>query len=80
MSKSGFYAWRKREDSEHRRHDRRLTDAIVELHQGFRKAYGARRVHQQLKRSGLSCSVRRVSRLMKSAGIKGSSSGLYIPF
>ncbi|WP_367317738.1 IS3 family transposase [Microbulbifer spongiae] len=49
----------------------------MELHQGFRKAYGARRVHQQLKRSGLSCSVRRVFRLMKTVGIKASSRWLY---
>lgn len=77
ISKSGFYAWRNREESAHRRHDRRLTDAIVELHQGFRKAYGARRMHQQLKRNGLSCSIRRVSRLMKSVGVKASSRGLY---
>ncbi|WKD51665.1 IS3 family transposase [Microbulbifer spongiae] len=77
VSKSGFYAWRNREESERRKHDRLLTDAIVELHQGFRKAYGARRVHQQPKRSGLSCSVRRVSRLMKTVGIKASSRGLY---
>jgi len=77
VSKSGFYTWLERDESERRKHDRRLTDAIVEIHQGFRKAYGARRVHQQLKRRGLSCSVRRVSRLMKAAGIKASSRGLY---
>lgn len=49
----------------------------MELHQGFRRAYGARRVHQALKQKGFRCSVRRVARLMKSANIKASTGGLY---
>lgn len=77
ISRSGFYAWKARPESEHRRYDRSLTDAIRELHQGFKKAYGARRVHQELKRKGFTCSVRRTSRLMKHAGIKASTRGLY---
>lgn len=77
VSTSGYYAWRKREMSEHQLQDQRLTDAIVEMHQGFRRAYGARRVHQYLRQKGFVCSVRRVSRLMKSAGIKASTVGLY---
>lgn len=78
VSRSGFYAWRSRQESARRRYDQTLKQAIVELHQGFRRAYGARRVHQQLRRSGLSCSVRRVSRLMKESGIEASTKGLYV--
>lgn len=50
---------------------------MTELHQGFKRSYGARRLHQELKRNGLSCSVRRVSRLMKENGLKASTRGLY---
>ena len=55
-----------------------LKQAILEMHQGFRRAYGARRVHQVLRQKGLPCSVRRVSRLMKEAGISASTKGLYV--
>ncbi|WP_299776419.1 IS3 family transposase, partial [uncultured Pseudoteredinibacter sp.] len=51
--------------------------AIEELHQGFKKTYGARRIHRELKNQGLSCSVRRVQRLMKELGINASTKGLY---
>lgn len=78
VSRSGYYAWRGRPDSAHRQYDHELKEAIVELHQGFRRAYGARRVHQQLRRNGLPCSVRRVSRLMKESGVHASTKGLYV--
>lgn len=47
------------------------------LHQGFRRAYGAPRIHHVLRQQQLSCSVRRITRLMKEAGIKASTTGLY---
>tara|TARA_B100000676_G_scaffold313417_1_gene394471 strand:- start:6205 stop:7062 length:858 start_codon:yes stop_codon:yes gene_type:complete len=78
VSRSGFYAWRSRPKSERSRYDDKLKETMVELHKGFRRAYGARRIHQQLRKNGLSCSVRRVSRLMKEAGIHASSKGLYV--
>ena len=50
---------------------------MMELHQGFKRCYGARRLHQELRRIGLTCSVRRVTRLMKENGLKASTRGLY---
>lgn len=78
VSRSGYYAWRSRSESERSQYDGRLKEAMVELHQGFRRAYGARRLHQQLRKNGFTCSVRRVSRLMKEAGIHASSKELYV--
>ena len=77
VSRSGFYAWLTRPASAHRQHDERLKAAIRELHQGFRRAYGAARVHQALRQNGLSCSRRRINRLMREMGIKAASTGLY---
>ena len=77
VSRSGFYAWRSRDESDRQRYDGELKEAIVELHQGFRRAYGARRIHQQLRRNGFNCSVRRVTRLMKEVGVEASGKGLY---
>lgn len=50
---------------------------IKELHQGFRRSYGAARVHRELTRRGYSCSRRRINRLMRALGIKASLTGLY---
>ena len=64
--------------SDHKAHDLRLMSAIDDLHQGFRRAYGAPRVHQALRQKGFSCSVRRINRLMREMGIKASTTGLYV--
>lgn len=77
VTRQGYYAWRKRPRSAHAEHDDRLKQAIGELHQGFRRAYGAPRLHRSLRAKGLLCSVRRVNRLMKELGIKASTTGLY---
>lgn len=50
---------------------------ITELHQGFRRAYGAARMHCELVRRGHPCSRRRVNRLMREMGVKASTTGLY---
>jgi transposase InsO family protein len=77
VSRSGYYAWRERPLSDHRQHDQRLKAVIQELHQGYRRAYGAARLHQLLRRKGYICSRRRVNRLMRELGIKASTTGLY---
>jgi len=63
--------------SNHRAHDLKLMEAMKALHQGFRRAYGAARLHQALIQKGLSCSRRRVNRLMKEMGINASTTGIY---
>lgn len=77
VSVSGYYAWQSRPVSERRQYDECLTSVIQELHQGFRRCYGAARLHQELRNHGYSCSRRRVNRLMRTAGIKAKTTGLY---
>ena len=77
VSPSGYYAWRDRPQSQRTQEDARLSEVIVELHQGFRRSYGSRRVHKALRQKGFPCSVRRVARLMKRLEIKPSTTGLY---
>ncbi len=50
---------------------------IAELHQGYRRCYGAERMHQELVQRGYSCSKRRINRLMREMGVKPSTTGLY---
>lgn len=77
MSKSGFYAWLNRPVSAHDAYDQRLKDAMKKIHKGFKRAYGAARLHQELLRKGYACSRRRVRRLMQELGLKASTVGLY---
>lgn len=77
MSRSGYYAWQAREASERDKTDERLKASIRELHQGYRRAYGAPRIHLALRKMGISCSRRRINRLMREMGIKASTTGLY---
>ena len=77
VSPSGYYAWRSRPMSQHRRYDLKLLEIIKELHQGFRKNYGAARLHRELIKRGYPCSRRRIHRLMRESGIKASTTGLY---
>jgi transposase InsO family protein len=77
VSRSGFYAWLTRAISAHQQHDNVLKEAITELHQGYRRAYGAARLHQSLRQNGFICSKRRINRLMRELKIKASTTGLY---
>jgi putative transposase len=78
VSKSGFYAWQTRPESKHQKYDTFLKSLITELHQGFRRSYGAARMHQELIQRGYQCSKRRINRLMREMGVKASSTGLYV--
>lgn len=77
VSRSGYYAWCGRPDSKRLQEDQQLSGVMLELHQGFRRCYGARRLHKALRQKGHSCSIRRVGRLMKDLDIKASTKGLY---
>lgn len=77
VSPSGFYAWLTRPLCGHKRHDEKLKVVIKELHQGFRRCYGAARLHRELINRGYPCSRRRVNRLMREMGIKAAMTGLY---
>ena len=71
-SKSGYYAWRSRPPSKRSRQDALLIEKICEIHNRSRETYGYPRVHAELRSLGISCGRRRVARLMRAAGIRGS--------
>lgn len=58
VSKSGYFAWRKRPESSRARRNQTL-------------AAQRRRIHAQLRREGISCSPHRVGRLMRQEGLQG---------
>ena len=77
VSKSGFYAWRKRLTSKRQQYDETLKALIKETHHGHRRCYGAERIHAELRQKGYTCSKRRINRLMRELGLKASTTGLY---
>lgn len=73
VSRSGFYAWLGREESDRDREDRRLTALIQGIFDESRGTYGVPRVHQTLQQRGQRCSRKRVARLMQKAGLRSKT-------
>jgi putative transposase len=71
VSRSGYYAWRSRPPSERASFDAVLSVKIETIHRNSRATYGAPRVHAELRAIGLSCSRKRVARLMRRANLRG---------
>ena len=65
MSRSGYYAWRSRPDSRRTQANQRLLVQIREAYQLSKKTYGSPRIHAALRRQGVTCSQKRVVRLMR---------------
>ena len=71
VSRSGFYAFRRRAESHHTREDRRLGVLCIEAHQrSHRQCYGAPRVLRELKTAGVRISGKRVARLLREQNIR----------
>lgn len=76
VSTSTFYAWRHRQahPTPKMRADADLTATIRAIHTGSHGVYGAPRVHAELRLGlGREVNVKRVTRLMRVAGIQGIS-------
>ena len=72
VSRSGYYAWLKREPSPRSRANERLSATIEAIHQASRGTYGAPRVHAELcVGQGRHVGHNRVARLMVAAGLRG---------
>lgn len=71
VSRSGFYSWLSRPESERKKENATLIAEIKAIHDESRKTYGLPRIHEKLKHLGWLASKNRVSRLMKESGISG---------
>ncbi len=71
VSRSGYYAWRKRPPSARARHDARLKVEIAASHSASRRSYGSPRVLRDLRDEGHRVSRKRVARLMRELGLAG---------
>ena len=70
VSRSGFYAWLRREPSYRRREDERLLVEVRAIHRASRRCYGSPRVHGELRARGVRCGRKRVERLMREDALR----------
>jgi putative transposase len=76
VSRSGYYAWRRRPLSERARFDAVLLEKIETIHRNSRATYGAPRIHAELRAIGIRCGKKRVvARLMQRASLRGCLRG-----
>ena len=73
VSRSGYYAWLVRPESERSCHNRSLLSEIRIVHHRSRRSYGSPRVTKDLRESGHCCGEQRVARLMREHGIKAKT-------
>lgn len=73
VSRSAYYQWRTRRGTPSRRAraDKALAVRVAAVYRASRGTYGVPRVVAQLRREGMSCSKKRIARLMTLLGLVG---------
>ena len=69
VTRSGFYAWRRRPESTHASRDRQLRVLVQASFDASRHRYGSPRIHEDLKEQREPVSRKRVIRLMQEDGL-----------
>ncbi len=77
VSRSGFYAWRRRGPSRHAVRDRELLGHIERIFEEHEARYGSPRVFRQLQQEGIHTARKRVARLMREGGLKARTTFFY---
>lgn len=73
VSKSGYYAWCRRDNSEKNAKELKLLRAIEDVHRSSRKSYGSPRIFRQLQAMGHGVGKTKVERTMKKHGIRAKT-------
>jgi transposase InsO family protein len=69
LSRSGYYAWKKRPESERKQESARLSAEIRSIFEESRGTYGVPRIHAKLRQLGKKHGKERVRKIMKKEGI-----------
>jgi len=64
ISRSGYYAWAKRPESQRKIRNLELLEKIRKIHKVSRETYGSPRITHALKNEGIPCGKNRVAKLM----------------
>jgi transposase InsO family protein len=80
VSRSGFYAWRVRPQSQRHRFQEELTEEIRKVHAECREVYGSPRIAVELKaRGGIEACENTVAKAMARAGIAACRRRRFVP-
>jgi putative transposase len=79
VTRSGFYAWRKRRPSARQKRAEQLLAKIRIVHQANREIYGSPRVCHALRIDGQTVSRNTVAKLMRQAKIRAKSRKRFVP-
>jgi putative transposase len=71
VSKSGFYAWQKRPESNRSKERKILSEKIKTIYENGRKTDGSVRIHAVLREDNESSSRPRVAGIMRELGLQG---------
>ena len=77
VARTGYYAWRARKPSCRAQADTTLRVRIRAIHAQSRGRYGRPRIHRALQAQQVSCSPKRVARLMRLEGLRGKRARRY---
>lgn len=77
ISRSGYYAWRKRRPSQRQQENQQLIARLREVHEQSRSTYGYRRAYAALVAQGASCGLQRVRRLMQAQELRAKRKPRY---
>jgi transposase InsO family protein len=77
VTRSGFYAWKKRPKPARAKSDAQLAVKVAAAHKRSRKTYGSPRVHRELRAQGVRVGKKRIERLMRENGLQGRSKRRY---
>ena len=69
VSRSGYYAWATRPESNRKKLNRELLERIKKIHKASRETYGSPRVAKALNNGGIKCGKNRVAKLMRENNI-----------
>jgi len=72
VSHSGYYAWQERHPSRRALSDAVLTERIRLIHAASDENYGSPNIHAELRDEGTCVSRKRIARLMRVAGLRGT--------
>ena len=73
LTRSGYYAWLKREPSNRQRANDSLDQKIISIFNAHKGRYGVRRICKDLEAQGEPCSKNRVFRRMQQLGLKAKA-------
>jgi transposase InsO family protein len=77
ISRSGYYAWKRRPISEKSKENEKLLESIQRVYLLNRKVYGSPRITAELKSQGMPYGENRIAKLMRANGIKAKTKRRY---